>query len=208
MNKKRNTIAGVIVILLIAVFVVGFFVVLNQKNGDTPAEVTTVSEVDRVLLRDMSRDYPPTPKEVLKYYSDITTCFYSENLEEENLKALAVKARELYDEELRADKTEEEYLEDLKNDILEFNSQGIVVSGYSLSASTDVEFFTDDGYEFARLYANYRLRQGTEYAYVNEVFLLRKDDAGHWKIYGWDMAEETVTDETGETFDGGETAGE
>ncbi len=191
MKKKREVLIGIIIILMIAVFVLGFFIVVNKQNSATPPENTVVSEVDKVLLRDLERNYPPTPKEVLKYYSDITTCFYMEELEEDKLRELALKARELYDEELRADKTEEEYLEDLKKDILEFNAQGIVVSGYSLSSSTDVEIFNADGHEYARLYANYRLRQGTEYLFVYEVFLLRKDSEGHWKIYGWDVVEES-----------------
>ena len=190
MKRKRKMLAGGIVILMAAVFVFALFIYLNRGNGTTPPESTQVSEVDKVLLRDLERSYPPTPKEVLKYYSDSTVCFYREGLEEEQLKKLAIKARELYDDELRADKTEEEYTEDLRKDILEFNAMGIVVSGYSLSASTDVEFFSQDGFEFARLYANYRLRQGSEYIYTTEVFILRKDaEDGHWKIYGWDVVE-------------------
>lgn len=198
MNKKRKIMAGVIIILMAAVFILGFFVILNRQNGATTPEEIVVTETDRVLLRDLERNYPPTPKEVLKYYSDITTCFYSEELKEEQLPELALKARELYDDELRADKTEEEYLEDLKIDIMEFNAQGIVVSGYSISSSTDVEFFSQDGFEFARLYVNYRLRQGTEYTYSDEVFLLRKDAAGHWKIFGWDVVEKDDMPETEE----------
>lgn len=190
MKKKKNILAGIIVILMTAVFILGFFVVINKKNGEKIPEATVVNPVDQVLLRDLERNYPPTPKEVLRYYSDITTCFYRDDLTEEQLKKLALKAREIYDDELCADKTEDEYLEDLKKDILSFQAAELVVSGYSLSASTDVEFFSADGFEFARLYANYRLRQGTEYAYVNELFLLRKDANGHWKIYGWDVVEE------------------
>ncbi len=190
MKKKKNILAGIIVILMAALFILAAFVVINKKNGDKLPEATTVSPVDQVLLRDLKRNYPPTPKEVLRFYSDITTCFYREDLTEEQLSKLALKAREVYDSELCADKTEEEYLEDLKKDILTFQAMDLVVSGYSLSSSTDVEFFSADGFDFARMYANYRLRQGTEYAYINEVFLLRKDENGHWKIYGWDVVEE------------------
>lgn len=190
MKKKKDLLTGIIVILMAAVFIMGFFVLVNRKNGEKTPEATTVSPVDQVLLRDLERNYPPTPKEVLRFYSDLTTCFYRTDLTEEQLRKLALKAREIYDSELCADKTEEEYIEDLKKDILSFQAANLVVSGYSLSSSTDVEFFSADGFEFARLYANYRLRQGSEYAYVNEVFILRKDENGHWKIYGWDTVKE------------------
>lgn len=195
MYKKRKILAGVIVVLMLAVFALGFFLYLSRQNSASVPEETIVSKVDEVLLRDLTRNYPPSPKEVVRYYSEITTCFYEENLTEDELKKLALKARELYDAELLASQTEEEYMEDLKKDILDFNAIGIVVSGYSLSASTDVEFFTQDGYSFARLYADYRLRQGTEYLYSNEVFLLRKDEEGHWKIYGWALAEKSDINE-------------
>lgn len=195
MYKKRKILAGVIVVLMLAVFALGFFLYLSRQNSASVPEETIVRKVDEVLLRDLTRNYPPSPKEVVRYYSEITTCFYEENLTEDELKKLALKARELYDAELLASQTEEEYMEDLKKDILDFNAMGIVVSGYSLSASTDVEFFTQDGYSFARLYADYRLRQGTEYLYSNEVFLLRKDEEGHWKIYGWALAEKSDINE-------------
>lgn len=195
MYKKRKILAGVIVVLMLAVFALGFFLYLSRQNSASVPEETIVSKVDEVLLRDLTRNYPPSPKEVVRYYSEITTCFYEENLTEDELKKLALKARELYDAELLASQTEEEYMEDLKKDILDFNAMGIVVSGYSLSASTDVEFFTQDGYSFARLYADYRLRQGTEYLYSNEVFLLRKDEEGHWKIYGWALVEKSDINE-------------
>ena len=31
--------------------------------------------------------------------------------------------------------------------------------------------------------------QGTDYTTTMHIFLLRKDTGGHWKIYGWDVAD-------------------
>jgi hypothetical protein len=63
----------------------------------------------------------------------------------------------------------------------------------------DVEEFVVDGRECARLYVTYRLRQGTEYIYSNEVFILRKDENGHWKILGWELLEEEEVESLQET---------
>ena len=65
-----------------------------------------------------------------------------------------------------------------------------IVSSYSLPSSTDVEFFTEDGYNWARLYFGMNLRKGTQLEVVNAVYLLRKDEQGHWKIYGWKLEED------------------
>ena len=51
--------------------------------------------------------------DTIKYYSEITTCFYNEEHTEEELVALADKASELYDYDLVNNKTVEEYYRDL-----------------------------------------------------------------------------------------------
>lgn len=199
MKNGRKILVIVIVVLFVAV-ILGLFIYMNNKpqSGSLEEEVV-ISNVDNVVLRNLDINYPPTPKEVLKYYSEITVCFYEENLSEEDLVRLAQTARKLYDAELCADMTEEEYLVSLREDILEFDSLGIVVSGYTVSASTDVEEFVVDGRECARLYVTYRLRQGTEYIYSNEVFIMRKDENGHWKILGWELLEEEEVESLQET---------
>lgn len=199
MKNSRKILVILIVVLFVSA-ILGLFIYVNNKpqSGSVEDDVV-ISNVDNVVLRNLDINYPPTPKEVLKYYSEITMCFYEENLSEEDLVRLAQTARKLYDAELCADVTEEEYLASLREDILEFNSLGIVVSGYTVSASTDVEEFVVDGRECARLYVTYRLRQGTEYIYSNEVFIMRKDEDGHWKILGWELLEEEEVESLQET---------
>jgi len=190
MKKRATTIIGTIGIIAIAAMVIVVFWMQNRKAA-TPAEPEVdVSRVSEILLRDIEKAYPPTPKEVLKYYSEITCCFYNEELEQEDLNKLADRSYKLYDDELKANMPYEEYRNDLMEEVLSFQAQKIVVSGYSVSAAADVERFYEDGHEWARLYATYRLRQGTEYMYTNEVFIMRKDEEGHWKIYGFELAKE------------------
>lgn len=195
MKNGRKVLVIVIVVLFVAAVLSLFIYMNNKPQTQTADDEVVVSNVDNVVLRNLDINYPPTPKEVLKYYSEITTCFYQQNLTEEDLVKLAQTARKLYDAELCADMTEEEYLESLRADILEFNSMGIVVSGYTVSSSTDVEEFELEGQKYARLYATYRLRQGTEYIYSNEIFIMRKDEDGHWKILGWELLEEDEVEE-------------
>lgn len=191
--KVKKTVYGIIAVLMIAAFILVAFYLINGKKSKENAvaeEQVDVTALTEILLQDIEKTYPPTPKELLKYYSEITCCFYNQDLNEEQLKDLAVRARELYDEDLVSSVTEEEYVQALKEDILSFKSQNIVISGYSLCASTDVEYFSQDGYDCARLFATYRLRQGTEYVYSEETFIMRKDGDNHWKIYGWVLDED------------------
>lgn len=194
--KKKSTVIGIIAVVLVAAMIVVAFGFLNKKKAAEVAEEpqVDVSKLTEILLKDIDKSYPPTPKEVLKYYSEITCCFYNDELTEEQLASLAERSYILYDDELRENMPFDKYITDLKEDILSFQSQSIVVSGYTVSASADVERFSEDGYEWARLYATYRLRQGTEYLYSNEVFLLRKDTSGHWKIYGFELVNNETED--------------
>lgn len=195
MNKKIvGTIVGIAAIILLAGGIVALYLYQNKQAEQVEEAEVDVSALAELLLRDIDRNYPPTPKEVLKYYSEITCCFYNDELTQDQFEALAKRSYEMYDEELKANMPIEQYLADLQEDILEFRGQSIVVSGYSVSASADVDRFSEDGFEWARLYATYRLRQGTEYIYSNEVFVLRKDEDSHWKIYGFELAENETDD--------------
>jgi len=53
-----------------------------------------------------------------------------------------------------------------------------------------VDYFDAGGRSWARLSCTYTIRSGKEAGLAREIFLLRKDDMGHWKIYGWEAAKE------------------
>ena len=127
---------------------------------------------------------------MVKYYCDITQCFYNEENEDAQVRELALQIRKLYDRELVANQTEEEYIQNLISDIASMKQNGLVISSYSTSPSTDVEYFSQDGFEWARLYCSFSIRQGSTLINSNEQFLLRLDENGHWKIYGWQLVEE------------------
>ena len=188
--KSKGT-KGILIVIILAFLVVGYYSYLSNRTKETAEEVQTESSltpVQQVLAQDFTRNYPQTPREVLKHYGEITKCFYSEDITDEELRALGLKALELYDEELVA-KQGNTYLDSLKSDVAAMRSSGTIVSGYKLSSSTDVEYFTKNERECAGLYCIFTLRNGTSMEATEEVFILRKDDKQHWKILGWDLAE-------------------
>lgn len=188
MKKFKLSTSIIIIVVSVALIVGVFWFVLNRNAKDDEPTDVQISAVQNVLLRNMENDYPPTPKEVLKYYSDITQCFYAGGYTDEELEQLALRAWELYDEDLQANQNYAMYLEDLKAEIESYKEKDWTISSYSTSASTDVEEFERDGDEWAQLYAFYNVRQSTQIVKVTELFLMRKDEAGHWKIYGWQLA--------------------
>lgn len=189
MKKFKMSTSIIIIVVSVTVIVSAFLLISNYlaKNNDEPTEVQ-ITAVQNVLLRNLDNNYPPTPKEVLKYYSDITQCFYAGGYTEEEFIELANRALELYDDELRANQEYDVYIENLREEIKSYKEKDWSISSYSTSSSMDVEEFERDGYEWAQLYAFYNVRQKTEIVKVTEQFLMRKDEDGRWKIYGWQQA--------------------
>ena len=185
---KRSGVITVIVIgILLVAVVAGFAFSLNRRKAVAEADVQ-VTAVQKVLQKDLERSYPPSPKEVVKYFAEITKCFYNEEYTDDELVQLAEKIQGIYDDELVANKSQEDYLNDLSSEIADMKKGNYTISSYTVSASTDVEEFTEDGYSCARLYCTFNVKQGTNSAKASmEQFVLRKDEDGHWKIYGWEL---------------------
>lgn len=191
--KKFKGLKSVLLVFFIGILLVGIFYRFSNKKVISSEEepVPKASAVDIVLDRNMTANYPQTPKEVVKYFSEITQCYYNETFEsDEELETLADRMLELYDDELVSYKTHEDYIFDLRSDIKFYNENGYKISSYAPSASTDVFYFNEDGFEWARLYCVYTIKSGKYYKTLNEVFVLRKDENNHWKIYGWDEVNE------------------
>lgn len=183
MGKK---VKYVVVVVIMAALVVGYFFYLSNREADD--ETVVVTAVQNVLLKNLDTDYPPTPREVLRYYSEITKCLYNEEYTEEQLEQMADKLLALYDEELAANNPREQYIEDLKSDVQEFLDSGYSIASYSTSSSTDVEEYTSDGRQYAQLYCTYSIKSGADYVASKQVFVMRKEiGTGHWKILGFDL---------------------
>ncbi len=188
--KRFSGKKGFTILLFLACLIVGYYAYLSNRTATKEdSEAALLTEVDKVLSRNLETNYPPTPRELVKYFSEITKCFYNEEYSEEKLVELADKIRLLYDDELVANQTEEDYIKQLKEDIEEFKENKRTIYSYEPSSSIDVDPFTENGYEWARLYCIYSVKEGAQIKKSNTQFLLRKDSEGHYKIYGWKLAE-------------------
>lgn len=192
--KKDSGMKTMIVGMIMVLLIVGYYYYLSNRDVPQPEETVPETEVltpsQEVLLRNLETNYPPTPREVVKYFSEITQCFYNEENSDEMVEKLGLKIRELYDDDLRANQTEEDYLASLKFDIEEYKKNKRTISSYAVSSGVDVDTFVENGYECARLYCIYGIKQGELLYNSNTVFILRKDEDGHYKIFGWKLVEE------------------
>lgn len=193
--KQANGIKAMIIALIMVGLIVGYYFYLSSKNSDgLPKDEDSIVEemtlVQELLARAEYKEYPATPVQVLKYYNEITQCFYNEEYSDNELDQLALLARSLYDRELVLNQSNDEYLSKLRDDIAVFAAGNITIYKWEITPATDVEYFNYEGYECARLYCTYTLKSGTIYQGSRQVFIMRKDEEGHWKILGFELVDE------------------
>lgn len=183
---KKSTVRITIILIVVIVGLVGLYAFLINRARTRAAEAA-MTPVQSVLSRDLTKNYPATVKEVIKYYTEIEKCFYNEDCTDEEIEALGVQARMLYDQELLDNNEMGTYITELKANIKSFKDSKGRLTAVTVASSTNVDFFSDDGYEFARIYCGYTVKAGnTQVISEGRVYLLRRDANRHWKIYGWD----------------------
>jgi len=186
MGKMKGAIIAVILIALVG----GYYFYISNVGKEE--DETIVTAVQNVLLRNLENDYPSTPRELVRYYSEITKCLYNENYTDEQFEQMADKMLALYDAELAENNPREQYLKDLKADVKDFSDKNYTIASYTVSSSTDVEEYTYEGRRCASLYCTYSVKTGgVDYVSSKQIFVLRKEaDTGHWKILGFDLVNE------------------
>lgn len=185
---RKSTTIGTVSFLVVIIAIVGVYTLMSQKSRYASAD-TKMTPIQSALSRDLQSDYPPTVKEVIKYFTELQKCFYNEEWTDEELEQLGRKAWELFDPELQAINQLENYIPRLRQEIKDFHSKERQITSVSVAASTNVDNFEEDGYSFARIHCKYVIREDGAPQMSETVYLLRRDENRHWRIYGWNQAE-------------------
>ena len=176
-------------ILLLSI-VAAAFVVIFYRVANRPKQVEEgkLSQLQAVLQRDLDYNYPPSPREVVRYYAELSQCLYMEDVSDKDIESIGIQMRELFDPELKANQEEGQYLNNLKVDVATFRSEKRKIITFSISSSTDVEYAETGKGDLSTLYCMFTMQKGNQNYSDNEHFILRKDERGHWKILGWQPA--------------------
>ncbi len=174
---------GLIVVAAVCVtmIIAGYYYYTTQKGGSAKS-AGDLTEVQKVITKNLDRDYPKTPREVVKFYSRILSCFYNADCTDEEIGALGDQARRLFDAELLENNPREQYLSALKADIADYREKSKVITGTSVCGSSEVVERTVDGYRCAYVEAVYYINENKAPLQANQTYVLRKDEDGNWKI--------------------------
>ncbi len=188
MDRGRIIKATILISMMIAL-IIGYYSYLSSRNDRLNSQQAAeeqalkMTDTQELIARSVYKEYPTTPTQVVKYYNEITACFYNDTYSDEELEKLAELCQNLYDMELVANQGN--YIEKLREDIKVFKSGNITIYDSTVTPATDVVYFTHEGYECAKLNCTYTLKSGTNYQTTVEIYILRKDPEGHWKIFGF-----------------------
>lgn len=185
-NNTRNTIIG-LVILGVAVLVI-FLLAINTP--DKEADTVQITEATKQLAKNYDTAYPSTPRTVVSEYAEITKCFYASDTTEDQIKELAEQMRQLFDDELVANQSFDDFYDALRSEIAIYRDKNKIISSYSVSSSTDVKYDTNEYGSMATLYLSMNVREDGVINTIKEQFILRQDQDGHWKILGWVLADD------------------
>ena len=192
----KGRIRYLVTITLLCVVGVMLFYHFTNNNDDKEKETggddgTVVSEVDRLLSKDLENNYPSTVREVINLFTRIQKCYYNEKCSSEELVALSYMATALFDEELLKQNPYDEYFADLQEEIKQYAKENRVISRVIVDKSSDVEYSDIEGVKYASIKCIYYLKTDSTTQKTVEEYALRKDEEGRWKILGWKLYEES-----------------
>lgn len=191
--KKYIKIIGISVLCI--ALIVGYYYYLSHKDKKNVENTTEVSAVSEILMEDLDKDYPPTPRETVKFYNRIITCLYNEEYDEEQFEELAVQARKLFDDELLDNNPKEVYISTLELDIDGYKEREQTIADTTVSSSSEIEYKTVDGKQCALVTASYFIKEGNSYTRSYEEYVLRQDEDKKWKILGYHLVKGEDSDE-------------
>lgn len=194
---KGKTTRITIVIICLVLGMLAYYAYLSNRR-DARKSSGGKNMVQEVIATDLSKKYPGTPREVMKFYNQIMLCLYRGECTDEEIIALGSKARELYDDEFLEINPEEEYQIRLLAEVKDYRSKKRSITSSAVPSASNVEFFERNGYEFARIQCSYTLVTDGKSKPLNTMYLLRRDKNRKWKIYGWDAAENLRMNQIGE----------
>ena len=197
--------------LFMVVVLVGVYLAITRRNKEETStdqaasrSIHQMTDTQKLIAEAAYKEYPSTPVQVLKYYNDITTCFYNDDYTEDELMQLARISRRMLDVELVAQQSDDSYFSQLKKDIANLKMQGdygTTIYNIDVTPSMDVDYFEHEGYECARLYDTFTLKQmvsGTiYYPVVRYIYVMRRDEEGHWKILGFKKEDDEAESASG-----------
>lgn len=186
-KKQGSVIKSVTIAIFFVAIVLFYFQSLNNRATEDKTEKKK-TEIEYLTDYDMIGDYPKTPRDVVKLYCRYYKLFYSQKLDDDELRQLNSKLINIYSDELMKYNTETSMLAGLKKNIKKMRDEGYSYKAYLLPEASQIKTYTQDGKEMATMEVEITMDMKDSKGYIYEQFVLVKE-ADRWKILAWGDSE-------------------
>lgn len=176
-----------LIIIIFGAIVVGCYFYISNKKVDNTDKIAKKTPVTEITERDLELNYPGTPRAVLTFYSDVLKVIYSEKMSNEEIRTVAKKLQEIFDDELIAYNPYETYVDQLALEIKTYKNANRTVADYLIEENSYIDYITHEKKDYAKVDVMYFQHEGKNVIKTYEKFTMRKDEFGRWKILCWEM---------------------
>ncbi|SDB36540.1 DUF6715 family protein [Eubacterium oxidoreducens] len=193
----KKAIRMVIVAIIMAGLIVGYYYYLSHRNTTKAAEETTeeLTEIEDILTTDLENDYPPSPREVIKFYDRIVSCYYSGECSKEDITNLSQVQWALLDPQLQEINPIATFADSVNADIEQNQEMKRSIINVTVCSSLDVEYKTVQGDDIAIVYDTYFMKEGSSFENTKQQYALRQDEDKKWRIIAFDLSNVNTTTE-------------
>lgn len=184
MKNLKYVIIGIACICLIC----GGFYFFSKDNEPVEENLT---EVEKLIVRNLDDNYPKTPREVVKFYNKIVTSYYGGEATEAQIEKLVDQMLLVLDEDLLLVNSRDDYYNSVLEEIKQYKKENKRVVSTEVCDSNEVKYIDDvkegttEADELAYVDTSYFINTDGEFSYSYQQFVLRKDDDDRWKILGF-----------------------
>lgn len=192
MKKKIGII--IVAILCIVLICVGFYFLKKEGISSGNEQLT---KVEKITTQDLEKDYPETPREVVKLYNKIISAYHAEEYTAEELEKMCKVAYGLMDAELQNNNPFADYVTSVEVEVADYETRKREILQTNVCDSNDVLYKTDSetGEDLAYVSASYFVKEGKDYTNTYQMYVLVKDEEGKWKIKVYYQIEAPEKDE-------------
>lgn len=193
----KNVKYVIIAVACICLICAGFYFFSQNKTENEK----NLTEIEKVIVKDLKNNYPKTPREVVKFYNRIVKCYYGDEPTDEQLNDLVDQMLCILDEDLLLVNSRDEYYNSVVKDIAQYKEENKQLVSTDVCDTNDVKYITDDTGEgtekdkLAYVTASYFMNTDGKFGYSYQQFVLRQDDDGRWKILAFYQIEGEESDD-------------
>jgi len=182
--SKRN-VTTIVYMTVLAIAILAFYYYLTALKKPAQETNQELTEYQQIMNIDLEQNYPATPKEVVKLQGRIIKYLYDSPKDEE-IEPLALKVRQLYDEDFLANNPEDEYINNLISELASWKENKRKITNYLIVNEDMAQEAEIDGVRYAVKYISYTIKEKVKFTEVWKV-LLKQDEENRWKIVGWEF---------------------